>query len=118
MLIRDIWWSAQNIVTEYRSRHAQPAIQDAYDHNMDQLWMLISFCFPQTKYRPDLDFEPAGEYVEITLPLCDWFHPLRSTRTRQKPFFAARYMRSYDAGPSGPRPPGCSNSGTSKCSTP
>ena len=69
--------------------------------------MLISFCFPQTKYSPELDFEvPAGEYVEITLPLCDWFHPLRIDPHQTKPFFAARYMRSYDAGPWGQGAPG------------
>ena len=107
VLIRDIWWSAQNIVAEYGYEACPPAIQDAYDHNMDQLWMLISFCFPQTKYSPELDFEvPAGEYVEITLPLCDWFHPLRIDPHQTKPFFAARYMRSYDAGPWGQGAPG------------
>jgi hypothetical protein len=105
VLIRDIWMSAQSAVAEYGYEECPPQIQDAYDHNKDHQWLLHSFCFPQEKY--DLDFEvPSAEYAEITLPSCDWYHPIRIDPHQTKPFFAARYMRSYDSGPWGVGAPG------------
>ncbi len=105
VLIRDIWWSAQNIVEEYGYEACPPQIQDAYDKNKDQQWLLHSFCIPQRKY--DLDFEVApAEYAEITLASCDWYHPMRIDAHETRPFFAARYLRSYDSGPWGQGGPG------------
>ena len=105
VLLRDIWMSTQNVVAEYGLENCPLAIQDAYRMNKQQQWMLVSFAIPQRKY--DLDFEaPAGEYAEITVPMCSWYEPMRIDAHYTKPFFAARYMRSYDAGPWGLGAPG------------
>jgi hypothetical protein len=105
VLLRDIWMSAQNIVAEYGYEACPTAIQDAFRMNKQQQWLLVSFCFPRKKY--DLDIAaPSGDYLEVTLPQCSWYEPLRIDVHETKPFFAARYMRSYDSGPWGLGSPG------------
>jgi len=105
VLIRDIWMSPQNIIEEYGEENTPAQIVSAYKLNQGAQWLLHSFTFPRDKYN--LDFEaPTGEYPELTLASCDWYHPIRLDVHETKPFFAARYTRSYDAGPWGTGAPG------------
>lgn len=105
VIVRDIWMTPQNAIAEFGEDVVPRQISIDHELNKQEQWLFVSFCFPRNKYN--LDFAARrGDYVEVIVPAFAWYEPVRLEAHATKPFFAARYTRTYDAGPWGTGAPG------------
>lgn len=106
ILVRDFWLTPQDAAKEFGEKNLPKEIRDDKENNKVRRWKFQHYIFPRGKFDLDIS-EPAGkEFISIYLAECDKSKIVDVGGYESKPFFVARFARSYDGGPWGSSSPG------------